>query len=307
MVVRLGSLVVLSLGAFLLVSVHQRPLADEPETKEKDPFLRLNQAFRKAYAGHRKIVLGKTSPIVIANGDDLILYREGKRTPVKFMPALYHDLKVIDHVPLAIFSLIKPISGDLTEEERVELRRYREVVQTGRDALDKRWPEPKTLARQQEILDASLKYLDQVLQAEKGPLPDLQAFCRRMAPVLMVNAGEAARAQIDAMNAQMLRWRQELSKDEWGRLQVIVIGSQMPRRGNLAVQYFSLLLGLKGEGPRLTYAEALWEEPAALRLLGTRLVDTGVGAAFFDDDQRMFRDLLADAATEYLRTFKVEP
>jgi hypothetical protein len=62
-----------------------------------------------------------------------------------------------------------------------------------------------------------------------------------------------------------------------------------------------------GEGPRLTYAEALWEESQALRLLGTRMVDTGIGKAFFDDDQRMFRDLLADAATEYLRTLTLEP
>jgi len=85
------------------------------------------------------------------------------------------------------------------------------------------------------------------------------------------------------------------------------VGSQMPRRGNLDVQYFAHLLGLKGEGPRLTYAEALWEEPAALRLLATRLVDKEVGRMFFDDDQRMFRDLLADAAAEYPRTFKVEP
>jgi hypothetical protein len=88
---------------------------------------------------------------------------------------------------------------------------------------------------------------------------------------------------------------------------VIVIGSQMPRRGNLDVQYFAHLLGLKGEGPRLTYAEGLWEEPAALRLLGTRLADQEPGRLFFNDDQRLARDLLADGATEYLQTFKVEP
>jgi len=303
---RLGTLFLLVLGSFWLVGALQSPLPAEPALESKDPLLKLNQAFRKAYAANRKIVLTKTSPIVIASGDDLVLHRDGKRTEVKVTPPLYHDLKTIAHVPLAIYTLLA--AGDVsTEEQRTELSRYRDLVQAARHNIERHWPEPKTLARQKDILDGSLKYLEEVLQAEKGPLPDLQAFCRRMAPLLLANSSDAARAEIDATHAQMMRWRQELTREEWDRLQVIVVGSQMPRRGNLDVQYFAHLLGLKGEGPRLTYAEALWEEPAALRLLATRLVDKEVGRIFFDDDQRMFRDLLADAAAEYLRTFKFEP
>jgi len=303
---RLATLFLLALGSCWLVGALQRPLPAEPEPEPKDPLIRLDQAFRKAYATNRKRVQAKTSPLVIASGDNLVLYRDGKRTEVKVTPPLYDDLKSISHVPLAIYSLLA--SGDVPDQEqRAALRGYRAVVQTARDSIDRRWIEPKTLVRQKEILDGSLTYLAEVLQAEKGPLPDLQAFCRRMAPLLLANSGDAARAEIDATHAQMMRWRQELTREEWGRLQVIVVGSQMPRRGNLDVQYFAHLLGLKGEGPRLTYAEALWEEPAAIRLLASRLVDREVGRIFFDDDQRMFRDLLGDAAAEYLRTFKVEP
>ncbi len=92
--------------------------------------------------------------------------------------------------------------------------------------------------------------------------------------------------------------------EEWGRLRVVVIGSQMPRRDNAAVQYFSRLLGEGGEGRRLVYAEALYDEGRALNLLGTHQLDREVGAAFFGDPGRMERDLLGAAAAEYLRTLK---
>jgi hypothetical protein len=66
------------------------------------------------------------------------------------------------------------------------------------------------------------------------------------------------------------------------------------------VQYFARLLGEEGEGQRIVYAEAIFDESRALDLLGTRLIDTRIGTAFFEDASRMHRDLLSDAAREYL-------
>jgi hypothetical protein len=48
------------------------------------------------------------------------------------------------------------------------------------------------------------------------------------------------------------------------------------------------------------YAEALFEEPKALNLLGTHLVDTEIGRDFFAEPTRMKRDLLGDAAEQIL-------
>ena len=64
--------------------------------------------------------------------------------------------------------------------------------------------------------------------------------------------------------------------------------------------YFLRLLREPREGRRVVYAESLWEEPEALDLLGTHLLDGSVGEAFFGDTMRMHRDLLGDAAKEYL-------
>ena len=78
------------------------------------------------------------------------------------------------------------------------------------------------------------------------------------------------------------------------------MGSPMPRRGNVATQYFGRLLGVQGECERIVYAESIPEEARALNLLGTHLLDTEIGAVFFEDPRRMHRDLLADAAEAYL-------
>ncbi len=74
----------------------------------------------------------------------------------------------------------------------------------------------------------------------------------------------------------------------------------MPRRNNLAVQYFARLLGEKGEGKRIIYAEALFDESKALKLLGTHRIDTRLGEDIFDEPLYMHRDLLSDAAKNYL-------
>lgn len=78
------------------------------------------------------------------------------------------------------------------------------------------------------------------------------------------------------------------------------------------MQYFSLALGEPYEGRyeeeeeknsdfRLIYGEAAFAQKDALRLLATHRVDADLGVYFFNDAQRMHRDLLADPAEEIIR------
>src|SRR5262249_7626387 len=154
--------------------------------------------------------------------------------------------------------------------------------------------------RQQTIVEETLRYLK---DAEKAVKPeDRTAFARKMAPLVLANSTDAAKSQIDGLHRQMTAWRAELPPEEWKSLKVVVTGGQMPRAGNLAVQYFAWLLGEQGEGKRIVYAESIFDETKALNLLGTHRLDADVGAAFFNDDRRMHRDLLSDAATEILKS-----
>ena len=105
---------------------------------------------------------------------------------------------------------------------------------------------------------------------------------------------------MDATHAQVSAWRRDLSPQEWNQLRVLIIGPHTPREDLVVTQYFLRLLREPIEGRRVVYAESLWEEPKALDLLGTHLLDGSIGEAFFSDDMRMHRDLLGDAASQYL-------
>src|SRR5262249_23698126 len=129
----------------------------------------------------------------------------------------------------------------------------------------------------------------------------VQTFAREMASRVIEHATDAARAQLDTTHQQMTKWRGQLSADEWKALHVVIIGSPMPRKGNLAVQYFSRLLGEKGEGLRIVYAESLWDESKALNLLAVSLVDSNMAVDFFNDEMRMHIDLLAPLAEKLLK------
>ena len=74
----------------------------------------------------------------------------------------------------------------------------------------------------------------------------------------------------------------------------------MPRKNNLAVQYFSKLLGVRGEGEKIIYAESIFQPTRAIQILGTSLLDAQIGEGYFGDPWRMHRDLLGNAAAVYL-------
>ena len=70
-------------------------------------------------------------------------------------------------------------------------------------------------------------------------------------------------ALADALHHQIMAWKADLPPKEWSRLTVLVIGRHLPRKGNLAVEYFARPLGEPGEGKRIIYAEGLGDEPRA--------------------------------------------
>jgi Tfp pilus assembly protein PilX len=270
-----------------------------PAATPAGPLEPANNAFRAAYKSARQDTLIAVGPVVIVSGDDLVLHRAGKRTSAKVVPPLYHDLKVYSHVPLAAYLLTRP---GLDADRRAELTMFLNDVEAIGDVVKLGPFNDDQRRRQQTIIEETLRYLK---DAEKTVKPeDRTAFARKMAPLVLANSTDAAKTQIDGLHQQMTKWRAELPPEEWKALKVVVTGGPMPRVGNLAVQYFAWLLGEPGEGKRIVYAEAIFDETKALNLLATHRLDADVGTAFFNDDRRMHRDLLSDAATEILKGMK---
>jgi hypothetical protein len=267
-----------------------------------DPLTTLNDAFRAAYHRTREAALDRGGPVILIEGDNVVLRRGGKRLEVPYTPAVYHILKAVAHVPLALDVILAPHAGDspLNESVLAELRGYRGLLTSVEPSLAALGLDPEQLERQKTILGECRGFLDSVVQARRCPRDDRIAFARRMTPLVMKNAGEAARAELDALHAHVKAWRSEMTAEEWKALKVVILGSALPRKQNLTVQYFARLLGEPGEGPRIIYAESIRDEAKALDLMATSTVDTTIGVDFFNDPTRMHRDLLADAARDYL-------
>ncbi|MGA3238799.1 MAG: hypothetical protein ABSG03_21180 [Bryobacteraceae bacterium] len=260
----------------------------------------LNNAFRAAYAEAKSRVLASAGPTLIVNGDTFALLRDGRRVEANTGTPIYDPVKTIAHLPLAIYVTLTPGDGVVGEDRLKTLAGLRALVPPAEASLDTLKLSAATLARQKRIVADSLAFLDDVAGRGKFARASLLAFTRGMAPLVMENVMEAARAQLDAIHAQVAAWRRDLSPQEWDRLHVVIVGPHMPREDLVVMQYFLRLLHEPREGRRVVYAEALWEEPQALDLLGTHLLDGSVGEAFFGDYMRMHRDLLGDAAGAYL-------
>jgi hypothetical protein len=260
----------------------------------------LNDAFRAAYADARRRVLAAAGPTLIVNGDNFILLRDGRRVEANTGTPIYDPVKTIAHLPLAIYVTLTPGDGVVGEDRLKTLAGLRELIPPAEASLDTLKLSAATLARQKRIVADSVAFIDDVAGKGKFARASLLAFTRGMTPLVMENVTEAARAQLDAIHAQVSAWRKDLSQQEWDRLHVVIIGPHMPREKLVVTQYFLRLLHEPEEGRRVVYAESVWEEPQALDLLGTHLLDGGVGEAFFGDYMRMHRDLLGDAASLYL-------
>src|SRR5262249_42542966 len=220
-----------------------------------------------------------------------------KKTESEIQPPIYQALKAVAHIPFAVFLMFDQSDfGELTNGRVAQLHDYRKLIVDAKSSLEKRGFSDTQLQRQQKIIDDSLAFLDDAIENRQVQKTALDDFARQMTPVLLENVDEAARAELDALHSHVSEWRHQMTPDEWKALHVVVMGAHMPREDEITMQYFERLLDEPVEGRRIIFAEGLWEEPRALDLLGTHLVDGSTGAAFFGEFMRMHRDLLSDAA-----------
>ncbi|WAS95241.1 hypothetical protein [Nannocystis punicea] len=276
-----------------------------------DPFAQLDDAFLEAYAARQRAVLDRMGPAVAHVDDSLYLRIGGRREVGPARTCLYHQLKTICHVPLALQSILGDEGGELDDAARgrlVELARRAEVAD---GALAEAGFDPEQLVRQRRLLDASRGFIAEVLQAGGVTAVTLIGFLRAQMDDIRANIADAARDQLHTMHATFSAWVAEMTPEQWSQLRVVVGSGHMDRTGNLAAQYFSLALGDRWEGRferededparrRVITSEGATDEESAFALLATSVFDTRTSNAFFGEESRMGRDVLADAGEREL-------
>src|SRR6266480_564020 len=303
----LRSIAVFLVSVAALITAKQGASETDVPGSEADPLVTLNNAFRGEYSRAKTEAVSKVGPLIIVEGSHMVLVRNAKRTEAQIQPPNYQSLKAVAHIPFAVFLMFDQSDfGQLTEERVAELRNYRKLIVNAQSSLGDTGFSDSQLQRQKKI-DDSLAFLDAAIENRQVQKTALDEFARQMTPVLLENVDEAARAELDALHSHVTEWRHQITPDEWKALHVVVMGAHMPRDEEITMQYFERLLDEPVEGRRIIFAEGLWEEPRALDLLGTHLVDGSTGAAFFGEFMRMHRDLLSDAARVYIQNTLLKP
>ena len=232
-----------------------------------------NDVFRAAYHDARARALAAAGPVLLVDGDHLVLIEGARREQATIREAKYHALKQSAHGALGLYAALADVDGPLPEGRAKTL-----------------W-DLRTALQQTQQADA-LALVDGVLMNRASKRGELDAWARKVGPQLLAAAQQAAALELAALDDATKRFQATLG-DRWQRVHVVVIGSHMARDREIALDYFLRALGEPAEGGRVIYAESLWQEPQALELLGTHLIDSEVARGFFGDPMRLHRDLLS--------------
>jgi len=267
-----------------------------------DALTSLNNEFRAIYGQARDHYAATTLPLIICYSDRMLLIDNNVREEVPFLSEKYTDFKVVDHVPLALFTLLSwHCDKPLSEETLKQLEKIRTLVKAVDPKIDELGFDAKVAERQHILLDHSVGLVENLLRRKEISRENLDQFCRELEPLIMQNVDQAVANQLAIMDKTVTAWKKQLGSERFAKLTVIIVSGHMPREKHTCFQYFSKALNVKQEGLKIIYSEGEAEEKAALSVVGTHVLDATIGESFFKEPLRMHRDLLSDGAAKYLK------
>jgi hypothetical protein len=262
----------------------------------------LNAAVLKIYRQAKDVRLAQTSPVIVVSFGQLVMIRNGSERSVDFTPPAYDSFKDMSHTVMGFYGAAALGMAAPSSDWAVQFRILRDRASAVLPQLAALGLAGDRLERETRLLTGGIAFADRMIAAGAVTQADTTEYTRRMAPLILANAADAAVAQIDGLHAVVQQFRAEIGDEEWKRLYVIVLGSRMPRAGNLQFQYFVNALGAAAIDNRLFYAEGISDVKGGLGLLATIVTDRELSTAVFDDRLRMDRDVLADGAEAHLLT-----
>jgi len=288
------------------IAVEKKQFTFEPKS---GILAEVNQKFHEDY---NKLIAQITSTfgkpggptVLVFTMNKLILYHNGIREEQEFIPPLYHQLKAIEHHPLTLYATLQSFEGQkLTDSLRDFLGERSNLLQETLRILNEQDWSPNVVDNQKLLLADSIEYINQVLGEGRINSEKLNNYARLVNPKIVRGVNEAAAAELELINEKI---KKLLAKEKWRSPYVVICSVHQARHGEVVTQYFERVFnefqGDAGEREdRIVYAESIFDdEPKALRLLATHILDRKIASAFFRDPRRLQSDALMDAANFWL-------
>ena len=261
-----------------------------------------NQGFIAQYDEARIRAIQEVPVAILAVGGELVVVRQGQIVErVNAIPPTYTALKEVSHVLLALWIAAWNTSSETAAKQTALYAPHLAAVEKGlADSVIPASDRP----RQRRLLAAAQELIREAALGQGISKLTLTQWARRVAPDILENVTEAARAQLELINAEMTRILMTMKPDEKSTFFVVVGSVHQARTKNIQMQYFQALLGTEAleNDRRVIYGESIRDARGALDLLGTHILDRAIAVEFFANPIRMQRDLLGDAAESILPT-----
>jgi hypothetical protein len=273
------------------------------------PFDAANAVFETSYATARSEA-ELEAPLIVLLAAELALHVRGERKSFPFSDQVFHTAKVGAHIAVALYTLAgQSEARELATDVRRRFESLRRHASDGLRAL-LAWQAVDQDLRTElaSLLESSLKFAEHVLSTGAVSVSEKDTFAGANGDRILRITELATKRQMAALHAAVERALLELSPAERRSLQVIVLGDHQARSRSLGMQYFQRRLAEpEGADDRVTYAENVTDEKEAIALVGTRRLDCAIARAFFKDEKRLQRDVLADAAKTCLDRLQPAP
>lgn len=276
-----------------------------PKSVPDGPLGDIDSMFLTEYGLRSAALTGTNPPYVEVVGSSLYLHHGGQKVDTRrVLPLIYHALKDVTHVPFIVYLHLGPlVDVSLSDEQIRQLRALEAGIAAAEDALLTGGFNEVQTARQKQILDGSIRFVQAAIDAKQINRSSLERFARTMSPLMLQNADEAGCYQVQSTHTQMMKWKSALSSDEWNRIIAVNKGSHQARYRNAATLYFEWLFhgssprwAYPGESARVVYAESLFGDQTAADEMIAVLIDEDASRAFFGNEWRMSEDILSDGA-----------
>lgn len=290
-------------------SAHQMPVIPPGPLGEVD------RSFVDSYTAREDLVLAHQPPYIVVSGSELILHQHNSTTRARVIPDSYHALKDIAHIPFTVYLLLSPVERNLVtlDAQVPALNRLSACIDAALSALTPEFFSADQLERQRTILRTSEEFINATLHSQTVRRDDLLSFAGKMGPLMLQNADQAGCAQIQGTHVQMMKWKEQMTQDDWSNLMVVNLARHQARYRNAATQYFHWLIGdngppwsYPGESMRVIFAESLGPVDKASNELAIVEIDADASEAFFGNPWRLSEDILSDGAARCIRTLPVE-
>jgi hypothetical protein len=254
-----------------------------------------NQRFHDAYGS--SLAQQPRGPVIVLLNNELIVRRGELRRAFVLESDEFTAAKLAAHLTVATFLL-----ADDPERLRANLEHVEKVLATcaRAGAIE------REIVRLLEVCRSTAR---RWLSGVEAPQTERERaeFAQQAREPLLRLTDLATDAELRSLHAATKSALELLSEPERDQLEVVVAGNHQARARSLGMQYFARRFGEhEGEEARVAYGENIETEEEALELVATRRLDRELALAFFGDERRMQRDLLADAATRGLDRMHIE-